>query len=71
MYVLHLSHHMYFLHLPVPLSIDTFQAANERNYHVFYELLMGLTGEEKKKYGLKSASEYFYLNQASDKSYQT
>ncbi|KAK2177934.1 hypothetical protein NP493_569g01006 [Ridgeia piscesae] len=39
------------------------QAADERNYHVFYELLKGLTEEEMKKYGLKSASQYFYLNQ--------
>ena len=39
------------------------QAADERNYHVFYELLKGLTEEEMKKYGLKAASQYFYLNQ--------
>ncbi len=35
----------------------------ERNYHVFYELLRGLSKEQKEKYGLLSAEKYFYLNQ--------
>ncbi|PNF27702.1 hypothetical protein B7P43_G13754 [Cryptotermes secundus] len=39
------------------------QAADERNYHVFYEMLQGLTSETKEKYGLLSADKYFYLNQ--------
>jgi myosin-15 len=39
------------------------QTTDERNYHVFYELLIGLDEEEKKKYGLLDASKYFYLNQ--------
>jgi len=39
------------------------QAPEERNYHVFYELLAGLANEEKLKYGLLSADKYFYLNQ--------
>lgn len=39
------------------------QAPEERNYHVFYELLAGLAEEEKLKYGLLSADKYFYLNQ--------
>lgn len=39
------------------------QASEERNYHVFYELLAGLAEEEKLKYGLLSADKYFYLNQ--------
>ncbi len=39
------------------------QAQDERNYHVFYELLAGLTNEEKEKYGLQVADKYFYLNQ--------
>ncbi|XP_014248612.2 unconventional myosin-XV isoform X2 [Cimex lectularius] len=39
------------------------QAPEERNYHVFYELLAGLTEESKLKYGLLSADKYFYLNQ--------
>ncbi|ODM97208.1 Unconventional myosin-XV [Orchesella cincta] len=36
---------------------------HERNYHVFYELLRGLSKEQKEKYGLLSAEKYFYLNQ--------
>ena len=39
------------------------QAADERNYHVFYELLRGLRTEEKERYGLTAAENYFYLNQ--------
>ncbi|XP_052871852.1 unconventional myosin-XV [Anopheles cruzii] len=43
------------------------QAAGERNYHVFYELLGGLSEAERMKYGLLEADKYFYLNQgASD-----
>ncbi|XP_046641646.1 unconventional myosin-XV-like isoform X4 [Daphnia pulicaria] len=38
-------------------------AADERNYHVFYELLKGLRPEEKERYGLTAADNYFYLNQ--------
>lgn len=39
------------------------QALDERNYHVFYELLTGLSDQEKEKYGLQTADKYFYLNQ--------
>ncbi|KAJ3645965.1 hypothetical protein Zmor_023581 [Zophobas morio] len=39
------------------------QAPGERNYHVFYELLGGLSHAEKQKYGLVDADKYFYLNQ--------
>eukprot|EP00118_Oscarella_pearsei_P012382 m.90917 g.90917 ORF g.90917 m.90917 type:complete len:2332 (+) comp36671_c0_seq1:91-7086(+) len=39
------------------------QADGERNYHVFYEILVGLSSEDKRKYGLLEADDYFYLNQ--------
>ncbi|XP_037913894.1 unconventional myosin-XV isoform X1 [Hermetia illucens] len=39
------------------------QAPGERNYHVFYELLGGLSETERAKYGLLEADKYFYLNQ--------
>jgi len=39
------------------------QTIDERNYHVFYELLSGLSKEQKQKYGLFDANAYFYLNQ--------
>lgn len=35
----------------------------ERNYHVFYEMLVGLRPELKEKFGLNPAEKYFYLNQ--------
>lgn len=41
------------------------QAAGERNYHVFYELLGELSETERNKYGLLEAEKYFYLNQGS------
>ena len=39
------------------------QINEERNFHIFYELLEGLPKEQKDKYGLMSADKYFYLNQ--------
>lgn len=39
------------------------QAPGERNYHVFYELLGGLSETERNKYGLLAPDKYFYLNQ--------
>ena len=41
------------------------QLADERVFHVFYEILAGFTEIEKEKYGLQSADKYFYLNQGS------
>uniref|UniRef100_S4RUU5 Myosin motor domain-containing protein n=1 Tax=Petromyzon marinus TaxID=7757 RepID=S4RUU5_PETMA len=40
-----------------------YQAANERNYHVFYELLVGLPPQQKQRLGLQDAEMYYYLNQ--------
>ncbi|XP_042297849.1 unconventional myosin-IXb-like [Sceloporus undulatus] len=36
---------------------------NERNYHVFYYLLLGVSAEERKEFHLKQPEDYFYLNQ--------
>ena len=38
-------------------------APDERNYHVFYEMLAGLSEEQRQKFGLMTAEKYFYLNQ--------
>jgi myosin-7 len=40
------------------------QAKTERNYHVFYEMIAGATAEEKAKYKLQPAGEYYYLSQS-------
>uniref|UniRef100_A0A665TIV3 Myosin VIIAa n=1 Tax=Echeneis naucrates TaxID=173247 RepID=A0A665TIV3_ECHNA len=37
------------------------QAYDERNYHIFYCMLKGMTAEEKKKLGLSKATDYTYL----------
>uniref|UniRef100_A0A8C5WQ59 Myosin IXB n=1 Tax=Laticauda laticaudata TaxID=8630 RepID=A0A8C5WQ59_LATLA len=39
------------------------QEKNERNYHVFYYLLLGANEEERKEFHLKQPKDYFYLNQ--------
>ncbi|KAL1264614.1 hypothetical protein QQF64_004969 [Cirrhinus molitorella] len=40
-----------------------FQANEERNYHVFYELLAGMNEWDKQDLYLQGAETYFYLNQ--------
>ena len=39
------------------------QATEERNYHVFYEMLLGLPESQRQSYGLLTPEKYFYLNQ--------
>lgn len=39
------------------------QARDERNYHVFYCLLSGLSAIEKRDLELTDASKYYYLTQ--------
>ncbi|XP_028332746.1 unconventional myosin-XV [Gouania willdenowi] len=40
-----------------------FQANEERNYHVFYELLSGMNSWDKQELYLQGAETYYYLNQ--------
>ncbi|CAL9733982.1 myosin-4 [Monosporozyma servazzii] len=40
-----------------------FQPAQERNYHIFYQLLQGLTSEQKTALHLTTSEDYFYMNQ--------
>ncbi|KAM9336578.1 unconventional myosin-XVB [Symphorus nematophorus] len=40
-----------------------FQANEERNYHVFYELLAGMNEWDKQELYLQGAETYYYLNQ--------
>lgn len=39
------------------------QEKDERNYHVFYYLLLGVNEEEQQEFQLKQPEDYFYLNQ--------
>eukprot|EP00117_Sycon_ciliatum_P034727 scpid4751/ scgid26450/ Myosin-VIIa; Protein crinkled len=39
------------------------QADGERNYHVFYRMISGMTAEEKGKLHLKDAKDFYYLIQ--------
>uniref|UniRef100_H3C3C9 Myosin XVA n=1 Tax=Tetraodon nigroviridis TaxID=99883 RepID=H3C3C9_TETNG len=43
-----------------------FQANNERNYHIFYEMLAGLPLQQKQAFYLQDAETYYYLNQGGD-----
>ncbi|XP_052401798.1 unconventional myosin-XV [Carassius gibelio] len=40
-----------------------FQAKDERNYHIFYEMLAGLPTHMKRAFYLQEAETYYYLNQ--------
>ncbi|XP_051988166.1 unconventional myosin-XV-like [Xyrauchen texanus] len=43
-----------------------FQAKDERNYHIFYEMLAGLPSQQKQSFYLQEAETYYYLNQGGD-----
>uniref|UniRef100_A0A8C5QBR4 Myosin IXB n=1 Tax=Leptobrachium leishanense TaxID=445787 RepID=A0A8C5QBR4_9ANUR len=43
------------------------QENNERNYHVFYYMLLGASEEERTEFQLKQPEDYFYLNQSNFK----
>ncbi|XP_052782593.1 myosin-VIIa-like isoform X3 [Mya arenaria] len=42
------------------------QAHDERNYHIFYCMLAGMTSEEKKKLDVQTPAHYWYLTQGGD-----
>ncbi|GMM35428.1 myosin 2 [Saccharomycopsis crataegensis] len=43
-----------------------FQPTSERNYHIFYQMLEGLSEEEKSELSLTCVEDYHYLNQGGD-----
>ncbi|XP_028842547.1 unconventional myosin-XV isoform X2 [Denticeps clupeoides] len=43
-----------------------FQAKDERNYHIFYEMLAGLPSQQRQSLYLQEAETYYYLNQGGD-----
>ncbi|GME84377.1 unnamed protein product [Ambrosiozyma monospora] len=40
-----------------------FQPKTERNYHIFYQMIEGLSEEKKSQLGLMGVENFFYLNQ--------
>lgn len=44
------------------------QAKDERNYHIFYEMLAGLPSQQKQAFYLQEAETYYYLNQVEQQS---
>lgn len=50
---------------PLGTHTPTLQAKNERNYHIFYELLAGLPAQLRQAFSLQEAETYYYLNQVS------
>ncbi|KAL8432920.1 hypothetical protein Efla_006721 [Eimeria flavescens] len=46
------------------LSRIEFQAKGERNYHIFYQMIKGLSAEEKAQCCLRPADEYEFLNKS-------
>lgn len=43
-----------------------YKAQDERNYHIFYCMLKGMTSDQKKKLGLGKATDYTYLTIVSE-----
>ena len=39
------------------------QPEDERNFHIFYAMLIGMSSEDKSKLGLTKSSDYYYLTQ--------
>ena len=50
--------------VPLELSRLIQQKKGERNFGCFYQFCSGLSAEQREKFGIKSANNYFYLNQA-------
>lgn len=43
--------------------IFAFQMPDERNYHIFYRMLSGMSHDERELLNLTDASDYYYLTQ--------
>lgn len=57
---------VHILHFSVYESIQLvfpLKAKDERNYHIFYEMLAGLPSQQKQAFYLQEAETYYYLNQ--------
>ena len=41
-----------------------YQQKNERNYHIFYQMIKGATKDQKARWNLKDAKDFFYIAQS-------
>ncbi len=60
---------LYILYFSVRESVKfvfPVQAKDERNYHIFYEMLAGLPSQQRQAFYLQEAETYYYLNQVQD-----
>ena len=59
------------LYFPVSQNVKLMfplQAKDERNYHIFYEMLAGLPSQQRQAFYLQEAETYYYLNQVEPQS---
>lgn len=56
-------HILYFFIYENVKFVFPLQAKDERNYHIFYEMLAGLPSQQKQAFYLQGAETYYYLNQ--------
>lgn len=54
-----------FQHYLLEKSRVVSQASDERNYHIFYCLIAGLTESEKQELSLSNVEDFYYLHQVS------
>jgi myosin heavy subunit/alpha-tubulin suppressor-like RCC1 family protein len=55
-------------HYLLERSRVAYQADGERNYHIFYQVLKGMSGEEKRRFQLGNLPEYYYVTQSKETS---
>lgn len=62
----HIKQFLYFLLVYTWCLFLPLQAKDERNYHIFYEMLAGLPSQQRQAFYLQEAETYYYLNQVED-----
>ena len=50
-------------HLNIIVHVFCFKMPDERNYHIFYRMLAGMSPKDRELLHLMDASDYYYLTQ--------